>query len=277
MTTDRPHALTTESTSMDALPDSRGHFGLFGGKYVPETLMSPLEELEQAYQRWQSQQPFTLTDPDRHAILALGEDLPALWQAPTTTRADRKQMLRLVIASVIVDAKRERGYLWYQINWQTGATSEHRLRRNVQRLAEHPQREALQQRISELSQDQKMDAEMAAILNAEDFLTARGQRFTGQNVWRIRRQWHLPSVNEAGNDTHPRQWPDGTYSIGGVAETTGVTVGTVHKWLQRGRIKGQQLAKGLPWKIPLTDQEIISLRQYVKRVRRNKRSTMEAV
>ncbi len=31
------------------LPDSRGHFGVFGGKYVPETLMRPLEELEEAY------------------------------------------------------------------------------------------------------------------------------------------------------------------------------------------------------------------------------------
>lgn len=30
-------------------PDKRGHFGIFGGKYVPETLMAPLEELEKAY------------------------------------------------------------------------------------------------------------------------------------------------------------------------------------------------------------------------------------
>ena len=30
-------------------PDSKGHFGAFGGKYVPETLMAPLEELEKAY------------------------------------------------------------------------------------------------------------------------------------------------------------------------------------------------------------------------------------
>jgi tryptophan synthase beta chain len=42
-----PYTLTTGA--MDALPDGRGHFGLFGGKYVPETLMSPLEELERAY------------------------------------------------------------------------------------------------------------------------------------------------------------------------------------------------------------------------------------
>lgn len=30
-------------------PDARGHFGPYGGRYVPETLMAPLEELEQAY------------------------------------------------------------------------------------------------------------------------------------------------------------------------------------------------------------------------------------
>jgi tryptophan synthase beta chain len=32
-----------------ALPDARGHFGPYGGRYVPEILMSPLEELEAAY------------------------------------------------------------------------------------------------------------------------------------------------------------------------------------------------------------------------------------
>ncbi|MDQ2712504.1 MAG: tryptophan synthase subunit beta [Acidobacteriota bacterium] len=31
------------------LPDALGHFGRYGGRYVPEVLMSPLEELEAAY------------------------------------------------------------------------------------------------------------------------------------------------------------------------------------------------------------------------------------
>ena len=31
------------------MPDARGHFGPYGGRYVPETLMAPLEDLEQAY------------------------------------------------------------------------------------------------------------------------------------------------------------------------------------------------------------------------------------
>ena len=34
---------------MTPLPDARGHFGRFGGRFVPETLMAPLIELERAY------------------------------------------------------------------------------------------------------------------------------------------------------------------------------------------------------------------------------------
>ena len=30
-------------------PDAGGHFGPYGGRYVPETLMEPLRELEEAY------------------------------------------------------------------------------------------------------------------------------------------------------------------------------------------------------------------------------------
>src|SRR6266571_4577992 len=31
-------------------PDTRGRFGEFGGRFVPETLMHPVEELQQAYE-----------------------------------------------------------------------------------------------------------------------------------------------------------------------------------------------------------------------------------
>ena len=33
------------------MPDERGHFGIYGGKFVAETLMEPLEELRQAYEK----------------------------------------------------------------------------------------------------------------------------------------------------------------------------------------------------------------------------------
>ena len=43
-------------------PDSTGHFGPYGGRFVPEVLMAPLEELEQAYRK-------AAADPEFHAEL----------------------------------------------------------------------------------------------------------------------------------------------------------------------------------------------------------------
>jgi tryptophan synthase beta chain len=40
------------------IPDARGHFGPYGGRFVPETLMHPLQELEQEYLRAQKDPKF---------------------------------------------------------------------------------------------------------------------------------------------------------------------------------------------------------------------------
>ena len=42
--------MTKVAITEKTLPDARGRFGAFGGRYVPETLMAPLEELERAYE-----------------------------------------------------------------------------------------------------------------------------------------------------------------------------------------------------------------------------------
>jgi tryptophan synthase beta chain len=44
--------------SLNPKPDARGHFGRYGGRYVPETLMAPLAELAAAYDRAARQKRF---------------------------------------------------------------------------------------------------------------------------------------------------------------------------------------------------------------------------
>jgi tryptophan synthase beta chain len=46
------------SIASDPVPDARGHFGPYGGRYVPETLMQPLHELETEYSRSQQDPEF---------------------------------------------------------------------------------------------------------------------------------------------------------------------------------------------------------------------------
>ncbi len=47
-----------EPKRLAAVPDASGHFGRYGGKFVPETLMAALEELEQVYLKAKSDPTF---------------------------------------------------------------------------------------------------------------------------------------------------------------------------------------------------------------------------
>ncbi|MEJ2393585.1 MAG: tryptophan synthase subunit beta [Candidatus Thiodiazotropha sp.] len=57
---------TTADKIIGTLPDARGHFGPYGGLFVSETLMQPLQELREAYDRY-------LQDPE--FLQELDEDL----------------------------------------------------------------------------------------------------------------------------------------------------------------------------------------------------------
>ncbi len=57
------------------LPDERGHFGPYGGKFVAETLMGPIQELEEAYLRYM-QDPEFLTELDADLQHYVGRPSP---------------------------------------------------------------------------------------------------------------------------------------------------------------------------------------------------------
>ncbi|HYS06152.1 MAG TPA: tryptophan synthase subunit beta [Candidatus Dormibacteraeota bacterium] len=62
-------------------PDARGRFGPYGGRFVPETLMSPLEQLEEAWRQARSDPGF-LKDLDRYLRTYAGRPT-ALYRADT--------------------------------------------------------------------------------------------------------------------------------------------------------------------------------------------------
>ena len=93
-----------------------------------EEKLREVEATDQAYQSWRSEQILSLSDADREALLAMGEDLPKVWNAATTTAADCKQILRFLVRDVVLNQKREQGQIWIKIIWATGALSEHAMR-----------------------------------------------------------------------------------------------------------------------------------------------------
>ena len=70
--------------SAQPLPDESGHFGRFGGRFVPETLMHALEELEEAYRAAQADEEFQ-AELQRLSHLYAGRPTP-LYHAENLTK-----------------------------------------------------------------------------------------------------------------------------------------------------------------------------------------------
>jgi DNA invertase Pin-like site-specific DNA recombinase len=233
------------------------------------------EKVEQEHERWRREQPVTLTEADRQEIFTIAEDLPRVWQAPTTTAADRKQLVRFILKEVVLHQKREPGLLWMRINWQTGALTEHWMRRRVQDYRRYANLDRLEQRIRELNAQQKMDAEIAAILNAEGIRSAQGRLFAGPNVHLLRKRWQILTVKINGTyQPNPRRWPDNSYSVRGAAEALELSSVTIFKWLHQGRFRAEQLARGMPWQIRLSANEITTIKASVRHISRSRKEAL---
>jgi DNA invertase Pin-like site-specific DNA recombinase len=226
-----------------------------------EETLREVEKLEREYQCWKQENHSEITPQDQRNILSIGEDLPKVWYAETTTNADRKYLLRLIVKQVIVDQKREQGKVWFQINWQTGASTQHIYTRTCISYQEHGDTARIEQRVRELHAEGVNDRLIAQRLNAEGLRTTYGQPFKYQNVCDLRLKWGIPSAKEEGLEPNRLRWADGSYSISGVVGAVGVTKGTVHHWLKEGIIKGLHPGPYMQWKIALTDEEIVLLRE----------------
>jgi hypothetical protein len=132
----------------------------------------------------------------------------------------------------------------------------------------------LEARVRDLAAAQNIDREIATTLTAESLLSAHGRPFSGGEVHLLRKRWKIPTVKINGTEHNPPQWLDGTYSVQGAAAALSVSTQTVFKWLQKGRLSGRQLARGMPWQITLSNPQIAELRTQVRRTHRSKEEAL---
>ncbi|MDP1707848.1 MAG: tryptophan synthase subunit beta [Gammaproteobacteria bacterium] len=66
---------TAKAAVREVLPDANGHFGPYGGRFVAETLMQPLEELRRAYERYKDDPAF-ITEFDHDLKYYVGRPSP---------------------------------------------------------------------------------------------------------------------------------------------------------------------------------------------------------
>ena len=160
--------------------------------------------LEADYQRFTEEQPVTLTAAERAAIQALAADLPRVWHAPSTTQADRKELLRILIEDITVNVAGDSELVDVAITWAGGHQTTGQAVRPVARLDQLSYFPALLARVTELAEAGRTSQQIADVLNAEGFRPPkRTSRFTGQQVRTLISQRGIRASGKAGPPCSP--------------------------------------------------------------------------
>ncbi len=147
------------------------------------------ERLQREYTALAKPTALLITPQERQRILALAQNVPAVWYAPTTSQAERKQLLRYLIKDVTL-TKRE-PVIEVRIRWQTEALTDltvPRPKRAADARRTDPQVVA---RVRELAPTHTA-THIALLLNEEGLCAGLGGSFTASKVEWIRAAYDIP-------------------------------------------------------------------------------------
>ena len=164
-----------------------------------EAALADRERLGEEYDRFTASRPRTLTAAERDQIRALAADIPAIWHAPTTTDADRKQLVRHLVEQVHVEVLGTSEKVDVEVVWAGGHRTTGQISRPVACLTQLSYYPQLAARARELADARLSLAQIASRLNAEGFRPPkRCQAFTANAVSDLLREAGHPAL------PHPR-------------------------------------------------------------------------
>ena len=200
--------------------------------------------------RQEQQRPESLTDEQREHLRTLGQDLQRVWEAPTTTDRDRKELLHLLLEDVNIHLEKSdtQSTAHLLLRWRGGAVQELHVDLRVCRQPAIRTDERTLDLLRRLACHYD-DAVIAGILNRQGRRTARGQRFTANHVSSLRRYRKIPRY-EPSNANQEGE----LVTVQKAAEIFGLAPSTIHRWLTEGFIAGEQLTPGAPWRIRVNDE-----------------------
>jgi DNA invertase Pin-like site-specific DNA recombinase len=226
-----------------------------------EQKLAEVEHLEEDYARFRSEQPRHLTASDRERIRGLTADLPALWRAGTTTGADRRAVVRLLIERVELTRRGQTERVAVVVHWRGGAVSRHDVSQGLRRYTDLARYEELRGRVIVLRGDGLTAEQIAEVLNEEGYAVPRGERYTGHRVRQLFGRLQLtgipPGIRAASDLPAADEW-----WLPALAAELGVKPIVVHRWRWSGWLRARQLpGDGGRWIVRANAAEVKRLRR----------------
>ncbi len=223
-------------------------------------------DLAEEYDRFLKEQPPHLSEDQRARILALSSDLPTLWNAPETTAADRKEIIRLVVERVEVHVRAETECGEVVISWRGGVTTRHEIVRPVSRYESLGSYDQLMNRIIEMRQEGRTIKQIAVQLNAEGYRTPRSRKgYTSTSVRKLLSRGELTRGRIGTRQLDRHEWwlPD-------LARSLQMSANKLRDWALRGWVRSRQIPPRGLWVVWADAQERRRLRKVLAGSKRGK-------
>jgi Recombinase len=200
---------------------------------VWEEKLQTQQALEEEYQRFLQQQPRMLTAEERAAIRQLATDIPARWNASTTTHTDRNDILRQVVERVEVEVQGKTEQVRVCSTWAGGGQTEGLLARPLARYTDRSDYAAVCARVQELTAAGWSLEAIAQQLAVDSYPPLRSKRgWSAVSVQTLRRQLGLGNTHRHGSSREalgPDEW-----WARELADRLGVSHNTRLYWIEHG-------------------------------------------
>lgn len=213
-----------------------------------EACLAEVERARGELERRERRRPPRLGERQRQGLLALGEDLRQVWEAPTTAARDRKELLRELLEEAVLTVPAGEPLTRIELRWQGGQTTALEVDRDLQRASPLRTAEDTVALLGRLAV-RHGDATIAQILNRQGKTTARGLPFTRNRVASLRRHWKIPCYEPPAGPA--QEWG---VSVRQAARELGLARSTVLRWIKDGLLPAEQVTPGAPWLVHLTPE-----------------------
>ncbi len=204
-------------------------------------------------ERFRASAPSPLSADERAAIRRLAADIPALWEAPTTTPIERQEIVRQLVERVVVAVREDTEQVAVQVHWAGGHRTDTGIVRPVARFEQLGDYPALLARVVALQEQGLSCPAIAERLNAEGWRPPkRRDTFNTPMVARLlaRRGLHTGSAQrrtQADLAAAPDEW-----RLSDLALALDMPAITLFGWIRRGWVRARQVgapghARWLVW------------------------------
>jgi len=197
--------------------------------------------------------------PNKEVLLSLAQDLPAIWNSPSTDMRLKQRLVRILIEEIIADVDEKSSEIVLVIHWAGGRHSELRVKKNEtgkHRRCTNLDAIAVIRQMAERFSDEQI----AATLNRLGLRTGAGNTWNEARV-RSARQYHqLPTFD-------PRCPGNNSVTLREAAQRLNVGLTIVRRLIAEKKLPASQVVACAPWQIPAEALDLEAVRREVENIK----------